>query len=227
MVTSVTGVERSVLRGFLKRLPHSPDLWDCLVTYREQPDEDRLDRVIHTWEGAASAVPESPPIAKGRRVEGEPEMPLPDIWLRREFVPCGNKRCKLPEDLHGPYWYSYRKSGDRWVPTYHGKPKPVLREPYTPESALELVTRLEGAHPISDGDMDGLRNAIVDLQEASPATAEPIQTRAEDLFRREEARRETVLRTRHRDLLRKARKQSLTDAERDELNTASILLSDH
>lgn len=45
------------------------------------------------------------------------------VYYQLELVRCGKAACKAckAEATHGPYWYAYRKSGDRWVSKYVGR----------------------------------------------------------------------------------------------------------
>lgn len=95
------------------------------------------------------------------------------------------------------------------------------------ETVSELIERLQTADSIADPDMDRLHNRLVDCVRADGPIDELVASRLEELMRREETRRETVIRERHRRLLKKAMAGGLTEAERIEMNTASILLSDH
>ena len=81
-------------------------------------------RVLRTWLDEQIAEDEKPPeveIKKDREVvetkkEGR-------ITYQSELIKCGKANCRCATDgqLHGPYWYAYRKQGQKLKSWYIGK----------------------------------------------------------------------------------------------------------
>lgn len=89
-------------------LPQDPPKLKELVAW--------LDAVIETEEAEALEVP----VRAGREVVEQQR--VGKTTYRLEKVKCGKQGCKCADgELHGPYWYSYRKQSGKLKSQYVGK----------------------------------------------------------------------------------------------------------
>lgn len=80
-------------------------------------------QALRAWLGEQIAKDEQPPeveTKKGRAVvEAKKEG---RITYQSELVKCGKPNCRCADgQLHGPYWYAYRKQGQKLQSWYVGK----------------------------------------------------------------------------------------------------------
>ena len=89
-------------------------------------------RALRTWLDEQIAEDEKPPEVKPKKdrevVETKEEG---RITYQSELVKCGKDNCRCATDgqLHGPYWYAYRKQGQKLKSWYVGKElKPIDKD---------------------------------------------------------------------------------------------------
>ena len=88
-------------------------------------------RALRTWLDEQIAEDEKPP-----KVEQKTDREVVEtkkegrITYQSELVKCGkvNCRCATDEQLHGPYWYAYRKQGQKLKSWYIGKELKLIAE---------------------------------------------------------------------------------------------------
>ncbi|PZO16871.1 MAG: hypothetical protein DCF25_11800 [Leptolyngbya foveolarum] len=82
---------------------------------------------------AEQAPPEVEP-QQGREVAEKKQ--IGRVTYQAELVKCGkpNCRCATEEQLHGPYWYAYRKQGQKLKSWYIGKELKLLEAEDYPDA---------------------------------------------------------------------------------------------
>ncbi len=193
-------------------------------------DEGLLRDISAVVEGGvdkATEQPGFPPIGHGRRIEQDE--PISGGWLRLEYVPCGNPRCRKDPDEHGPYWYSHRFLDGRWRMKYHGTSRPALEPPVAVEDARRVLDVLGGRAELTDQELTHLRRIVADLNATAGSPEMLLRVKALDLIVREKKRRGSQLRQLHTEFLEKSLAGlPLTTEERVTFdNAADLLMEDH
>lgn len=81
-------------------------------------------QALRTWLDEQIAEDEKPPEVKPKKDREVVETKKEGlITYQSELVKCGKANCRCATDgqLHGPYWYAYRKQGKKLKSWYVGK----------------------------------------------------------------------------------------------------------
>lgn len=96
------------LHQAIDSLPEQPSKLQALLVW--------LDALIETGEAQALVVP----VRAGREIVEQKR--VDKTTYRLEKIKCGKQGCKCADgELHGPYWYSYRKESGKLKSRYVGK----------------------------------------------------------------------------------------------------------
>lgn len=83
----------------------------------------KLDEWLHALIEKAEESASSEQISLRRQIVEE--RTVENKTYRLEWVRCGKEKCKCARgELHGPYWYSYTRVGDKVKSQYIGKKPP-------------------------------------------------------------------------------------------------------
>ncbi|MGB3300008.1 MAG: DUF6788 family protein [Phormidesmis sp.] len=88
-------------------------------------------QALRAWLGEQIAEDEKPPEVKPKQdreiIETKQEG---RVTYQSELVKCGKGNCRCATDgqLHGPYWYAYRKQGQKLKSWYVGKELKLIDE---------------------------------------------------------------------------------------------------
>ncbi len=217
----------AVIEEFVRFCATSSTLRSSFVQALQLAPDILRDAATAPLAAAADVVHEEPPTATGRRVESSER--FDDRWLRSEWVPCGNARCKKEPDLHGPYWYSYTWTNDRWRTKYHGRKRPDFGPSRSLGEVRETLALLSAKPDLTEAEVTKLCNQVADLAHLDGAEVSELRREAALLVARHEERRELEIVERHRSLSARALVgEQLTSKERDELaHLSGLLASDH
>ncbi len=190
---------------------------DLLIEWLADPELRPvvLDTVQSFTDQRRAPADTPPPVPRGRRVVEE--FLQSQSWYRREFVPCGSRRCRKPKDEHGPYWYSYRFENGRWRPKYHGRDRPEAIAVVDLQHAERLIRASSTETVLTPEQVRELRVLRDQIASAPGGEAARIRQELGALVRKQRQLAQESARLEYSKLLREAFSSDSLSAEQERL----------